>query len=1728
MLAGNLVVSEFLAANDTGIRDYDNDTSDWIELLNNGDEAVELFGWHLTDDASNLTKWTVSIPFPLNAQQRVVVFASGKDKLAPNGEMHANFQLASNGEYLALVEPDGLTVAWETAPEYPPQFEDVSYGQVEEIETAPAGVAVGDLLYFGVPTPGDINFTPRLGVAPTPEFSHAGGTFQNSLDLTLSTEVDGATIRYTLDGTLPNESSPIYDVSISVTQSTRVRAAVFHPDLVTSETRTENYVLLNSDLIEFSSDLPVIVLDSFSTTPNTSTAVFTSMSLYEPAADGRTRLTDAATLESRSTLKIRGSSSSGFPQKQYALELWKDDQDDDRNVSLLGMPSDSDWILQAPASFDRSLMHNTLIYELSNQIGQYAVRTRYVEVFLNQRDTAVPDNDKELATNDYVGVYMLMEKIKLGSDRVDVEKISPQYTSDEELSGGYIFKVDRLDPGDGGFNVNGQGLAYVEPKETEIEANPAQATYPGGSYIAEYMKQFADAVAASDFHHPTLGLHYSEWIDVQSFIDHFLINELAYNVDAFRLSAYYYKPRSGKVVAGPAWDFDRSLESAIDGRDNNPLAWYSSGPVWWGDLFNDVDYRQTYIDRWADLRQHQLSNENLFAVVEQMAAQVTEASDRHFARWTQTPPRTSDVYNSGQLDGTWRGEVEHMKAWIAERVAWLDSVYVNAPQFDQAGGIIPPSSIITLTAPAGAEIYYTTDGSDPRLPGGEISPAAVRYNGGIIVSENTFITARAYDEDYNSSIPSFTPGNEPWSPPSVNAFSTQSPPPVTMTEVNYNPHEPTSEELSINAAWTAESFEYVEIQNTGSGPVNLIGSQFTDGFEFRFSSFNLAAGDYAVIVRDPAAFRARYGTDPVIAGQFATGGLSNGGENLRLEDVLGTVIDEFQYDSNSDWPPRADGHGSTLERIDPQGDLNAPETWADSVEFGGSPGRAPQAAPFSIVVNEVLAHTDLPQVDSIELLNTGLASVSLGGWYLSDSNGNYRKFHIPDDVVLPPGGFVVFDEDDFNQSLGIDPNDFALSSAHGDELFLLSTDAQDRFTFFAAQVEFGATANGESIGRVPGSGNELVPLVEVTLGAENSAPRVGPALITEVMYQPADPDGPGGIEPDDLEFVEIYNPTTDPIDLTEWRLRRGVDIDFPAGQMLAPAGVLVAVSFDPTLPENAARLSNFRTFYGIDASVDLVGGFSGRLNDLGERVQLQRPDDPPAEEPDFYPRLLEDQVTYNIAEPWPLEAAGGGLSLTRLGPERWGDDAASWYAAEPSPGTFVDLVSTFQIFTADVLPTGVSLRLLRDPDLAKLNLYDGIDPTPDLPDIELVGAQVGQVTGSLIWHSAKRTLEFVRTGAPLAPDDYTLLVRSKSDGLIGADGALLDGDRNGSAGGDYQFEFSIEDATDRWLTLTDFARGPRQLVDINHQGLPVSISNGVGLTKIEFLFHYDPSLLLLFSSSKPAGLPADWTVDPPRLVTSGVARIVAQGDTPLPSGPATIASLSAVTGFNAPHNAEQVLRIDSVIANDGAINVAGDSAVQKIAYLGDATDSDDYSGLDAALIARVIVGHDTGFDAFARLDPVILADASGNGRLSALDASFVARRAVGEEQEEIPPIPGAAPPEPPPSVSLADQLGAETAPAAAPPAPVPLNFMLGFTANHAEPRDEDDQPPPNAAPWPGSEGTLADTVDNLFLTEKRFADEERARDAGGELATIRSFAQEARNEAEESPLDAVFAALGDG
>jgi hypothetical protein len=511
---------------------------------------------------------------------------------------------------------------------------------------------------------------PAQSTSPTVFFSPGAGTFVGSETVTLSVQAR-ADIHYTLDGSLPTVMSPIYRGPLTLDKSTRLRAVAIVPGApigggsggATADAgrqgpvATEIYLRVDPDTRNFTSHLPIILIHTFDS--GTLDAYGTehvpaALQVFEPKS-GTSSIVGRAALDARIGIHVRGETSRNFPKKQYAMELRADDEDADSEQPLLGLPSHSDWVLSDPVYYDRSLLRNAVAFALSNRIGRYAPRTRFAEVFM-------VDDDGDVRAENFLGFFTLIEKIDRDPERVNVSRLPASAASLPAMTGGFMVRIDK---GAADFSAAGRWLQFVYPDPEDMSLPERR---PQLDYIRAFIDGFGQAASAANFRHPSTGQHYSEFIDVDAWIDHNIVNALTKNVDGLRFSAYFHKERGGRLAAGPVWDFDRSLGTPYDLRATEPEEWNQTWNAsdyfnegWWRLLFRDPDFRSRYRARFTALLNREFSADSLDRIVDGLASQVGDAADRNFRRWTQSPPR----------DNSHAAEIALLKDFLRRRVAWI-------------------------------------------------------------------------------------------------------------------------------------------------------------------------------------------------------------------------------------------------------------------------------------------------------------------------------------------------------------------------------------------------------------------------------------------------------------------------------------------------------------------------------------------------------------------------------------------------------------------------------------------------------------------------------------------------------------------------------------------------------------------------------------------------------------------------------------------------------------------------------------------------------------------------------------------------------------------------------------------------------------------------------------------------------------------------------------------------
>ena len=1064
---GGPVISEFSADNEEMLEDENGDSSDWIEIYNGKSTSTNLSGWVLTDVVASPNGWAlpnVSIP----AYSYLIVFASSKNRANPAFPLHTNFSLAKTAGYLALVKPGGVLASEFN---YGQQAADVSYGLLPSggtyiygyLETPSPGGTNGGLQAAGPPAE-DVVFL-KDGL-PTP-----GGLFSAGFNLSVQPPVAaGSVVRYTLNNTPPTGTSASYSAPFAVNATNTVRARVYSPGRLPGPVSSRTFVQLDPSLTNyhasgkpFSSNLPIIVFDSFGVPVDSYSSssqarpyrlTYAVVIAQDPLAAGadanRARITGPADFQGRSGTHVRGESSSGFPQKSYSWELWNN-ENEDKDASVLGFPAESDWVLHAPYT-DKAMMRNFLVYDRMRALNgkAAAMGVKFVEVFFNQ-------DGGTLTESDYRGVYVLVEKIKRGTDRVNIEKLNDSMTDPALISGGYMFKKDKAGIDNVSFTTAtyGQGFQFVEPEVP----NTAQK-----NWLTSYMNNFEAALNGANFANPTTG--YAAYINPLSFVDNQWFVEITKQIDGYRLSTYFYKDRNGKVSCAPVWDYNLSSFNADYNGGDTHVGWYrdllsSADYYYWPKLHQDPNYKILHWDRYWELRKTMFASNALLSYLDGLAGQLANGSTtpvtnsmanqaplaenpamRQFRKWpilgTYVWPNPTNYgtrtkfWNGPTLTPTYYtaadGEVDAMKSFLQQRLAWIDdqnyvgSTIYRPPVFSLTGGSVAAGTTLTITrhsgsAPAGysyasgGTLYYTTNDTDPRSTTG--AAVGTAYSSPVVLNTSATVKARLF---FNNS----------WSPLATASFivnaAPASPANLVISELCYKPTPPAPGTPEYLAGFiSGNNFEYVELLNVSGGNVDLTNCQFTTGITFSFvglsqAQLTLAPGGRVLVVGNEAAFTLRHGSGQAdrILGTFG-GNLNNSGETVTLLAANGSVIASVAYGIAEPWPLAAQDAGYSLV-LNPPGPspTYGAASFRASLQPGGTPGTAAGFAATLTLGSLERVHTGSPLAATAITNPPGLAvAVTYNGSANAPTNvGSYLTIatvSAPDYTGTSAGTMSIYD-----------------------------------------------------------------------------------------------------------------------------------------------------------------------------------------------------------------------------------------------------------------------------------------------------------------------------------------------------------------------------------------------------------------------------------------------------------------------------------------------------------------------------------------------------------------------------------------------------------------------------------------------------------------------------------------------------------------------------------------------
>lgn len=1173
--------------------------------------------------------------------------------------------------------------------------------------------------WFVEATPGLINDSDYyFGEVADTKFSVDRGFFEQSFTLQITTATADAKIYYTFDCSEPDPNNSIlYTGPILITNTTVVRARAFKPGYKPTKIDTHTYIFLadviyqatgwdattnnvpppyfpaswGRNRVDYGMD-PVVVskyplsLWKEALTQIPTVSIVTEMkNLFDPNigiyanADGHGILWERpgsielldptnsvpGRFQAPCGLRIRGGYSRNpsfvkhslrvFFRQEYGLgrlhyPMFENEGADEFDCFDLRTSQNYAWPRETTYSNGR---HETMVREVFcretlGAMGQPYRRSRYYHLYLNGQYWGLYETDERPEAS-YGEIYLGGKK-----EDYDVVKCANHI-------GNFVTEVT-----DGNFtawsNLWSMCLSMLD--------NPSNSNYfrilgcnPDGTRNPA-LPVMLDVDNLIDY---MLGIFYSG--DGDATLSAFLSNTRPNNWFGMRnrnnpdKGFIFFNSDCEHTLGAPSWQVDRTGPWMNVSGSNVRNFTYSNPQYFHEELMLNPEYKI----RFADHVQKHFFNRGALTYEAatnrfiRKASQITKAIWAYEARWGNR--NTARVrYTSTD----WTNIINEVLTTIFPTRTTVvlqqlinDGLYptISAPIFSRYGGLVDSGFqlIISHTNSSGV-IYYTVDGTDPRMVGGGVSTNALVYSTPVAIDKTMRVRARVYAGGI-------------WSAIVESDFVVPGTTQLLITELMYHPPKVTIEEYQAGFT-NADDFEYIELYNPSDYYVNLAGLRFINGINYTFTSGVLAPKQRALLVKNIFAFSFRYGsaTNSVI-GQYQ-GNLNNAGERITLVDALGNTIVDFSYSDN--WYPVTDGLGFSLCLINDSvlpSELGSKNVWKISSNYDGNPGLVNPISPLFpyVVINELLSRPLPGEKQMIELANLSDFPANISGWWLSDDFNNPKKFRFPDGTIIPAGGFLVISEDEFN-SPALGTNAFRFSPSGG-EVRLFSADSSGQFTGYYQGWDFGASEIGVSFGRYVNSigGDQFVAQVRPSFGEANVGPAISAVVITEVMYHPQDlPEGDNTID----EFIEIYNAGTNTIPLFDpaaptntYKITSGVDYLLPENITLAPGEFLLVVNFDPI--SDQYTLQRFKQLYGISDGIRIVGPYKGKLNNGGESIVLRKPILYESGVPDW---VQVDKINYSDNPPWPGGADGFGLSLQRISPGLYGNDPSSWIALEPSVG----------------------------------------------------------------------------------------------------------------------------------------------------------------------------------------------------------------------------------------------------------------------------------------------------------------------------------------------------------------------------------------------------------------------------------------------------------------------------
>lgn len=953
-------ISEFVAENDSGLRDEDGDQPDWIELFNSGSSPANIGGYWLSDNSLLPKKWAIPAGTTIPAQSFLVVFASNKNRTGAN--LHTNFALSNTaGGTVSLAQPDGTVIS--AFANYPEQRADRSYGSYGSYSTRG---------YLLMPTPGapndPIGYT---GFVADTVFSVKRGFFTTPQSVNISCETPGTTLYYTTNGSIPsptNGTSSASPLVLNINNTTVVRVAAYATGMAPSGPDTQSYFFLedirnqsptgaapagwptgpiNGQVLQYGMDPDITgtvttqqMKDALASIPTLS-LVTDLPNLFDPARGiytnpyGREEGSECPVsvelmnpdntpgFHVNAGLRIRGGASRQATNPKHNFHLYFRGE---YGASKLEYPLFGD---EGVDEYDRVDLRSTQVYSwhaggdtnatytrdewnraTHGAMGQPYTRSRYYHLYINGHYWGIYGT-QERADSDYAASYFGGKK------------------SDYDVMKTYVIP-HRVDAADG------DNVAWSQLFNAAITGFASDAAY--------YAVQGLDASGQPTATKPLL--------DVDNLIDYNLLRYYSADGDApvntgvgagVPKNFYALRPRDGSFGYRFLTHDSESVMTNVNDNTTgiitagNTLAYFN--PRW---LSQQLAANAKYRLRFADRAQKHLFNGGALDTPVALARwqdfrnQISTAILAESARWgdaSSGTPRTVTDWNNAN-NNVANNFIGGRRAVLITQLR-SRSLFpsIDAPAFSQHGGLAPANYALTITGPAGSTIHYTLNGTDP------MDPSASLYAGSITLS-GTQVTVKARAQS----------GSE-WSALTEALFTLGTSPAATGTlaisEIHYNP------------PGSSDDTEFIELVNRSANRLDLSGVHFTSAVIYTFGNVILEPGARICVTENSGAFTAAYPT-ATLAGEWS-GALNNSGDTIILLDKNNAEIERVTYGDVAPWPIEADGSGYSLVRINPASDATSPASWRASAAIGGNPGETDSVT----FAGSPLADTDGDQLAAV-------------------------------------------------------------------------------------------------------------------------------------------------------------------------------------------------------------------------------------------------------------------------------------------------------------------------------------------------------------------------------------------------------------------------------------------------------------------------------------------------------------------------------------------------------------------------------------------------------------------------------------------------------------------------------------------------------------------------------------------------------------------------------------------